>query len=185
MTLDRSRAIYFLDLNFTSRTLIVGGMIDKIRRAKICIDKTIKDLMKEHVVVAARARCYVFNLTIQCKTCFFGAAVSRSMVAQPPLAGQLRGVTLTSHPLFKPSRGPRCTPGSFHPPGIQQLVHTTHSFTLITPHRGRGSVATSSPGSWTCPPQTHSGGGHCRWPATQVVGGVSPSASPLHKHCCW
>ena len=56
--------------------------------------------------------------------------------AGPPLAGQLRGVTLTSHPLFKPSRGPRCTPGSFHPPGIQQLVHTTHSFTLITPHRG-------------------------------------------------
>ena len=45
-------------------------MIDKIRRAKICIDKTIKDLMKEHVVVATCAHCYVFNLTMYCKTSF-------------------------------------------------------------------------------------------------------------------
>ena len=35
-----------------------------------------------------------------------------------------------------------------------------------------------TPGSWTCYPQTHRGGGHCRWHVTQVAGGVSPSASP-------
>jgi hypothetical protein len=35
-----------------------------------------------------------------------------------------------------------------------------------------------TPGSWTCCPQTHRGGGHCRWHVTQVAGGVSPSASP-------
>ena len=34
-----------------------------------------------------------------------------------------------------------------------------------------------TPGSWTCGPQTHRGGVHCRWPATQVDGGISPSAS--------
>ena len=42
-----------------------------------------------------------------------------------------------------------------------------------------------TPGSWTCRPQTHRGGVHCRWPVTQVVGGISPSASPLDMHCCW
>ena len=34
-----------------------------------------------------------------------------------------------------------------------------------------------TPGSWTCHPQTHRGGVHCRWPVTKVVGGISPSAS--------
>ena len=34
-----------------------------------------------------------------------------------------------------------------------------------------------TPGSWTCRPQTHRSGVHCRWPVTQVVGGISPSAS--------
>ena len=33
------------------------------------------------------------------------------------------------------------------------------------------------PGSWTGQPQPHRCGGHCRWPVTQVAGGVSPSAS--------
>jgi len=35
-----------------------------------------------------------------------------------------------------------------------------------------------TPGSWTGHPQPHRSGGHCRWPVTQVAGGVSPSASP-------
>ena len=46
-------------------------------------------------------------------------------------------------------------------------------------HRGRGSDATHKLGSWTCCPQTHRGGGHCRWPVTQAAVGVSPSASPF------
>ena len=44
-------------------------------------------------------------------------------------------------------------------------------------HRGGGSDATLLPGSWTGQPQPHRCGGHCRWPVTQVAGGVPPSAS--------
>ena len=40
-----------------------------------------------------------------------------------------------------------------------------------------GRMLSVTPGSWTCCPQTHRGGVHCRWPATQVDGGISPSAS--------
>ena len=46
-------------------------------------------------------------------------------------------------------------------------------------HRGRGSDATHKLGSWTCCPQTHRGGGHCRRPVAQAAVGVSPSASPF------
>ena len=51
-------------------------------------------------------------------------------------------------------------------------------------HRGRGSDATHKLGSWTCCPQTHRGGGHCRWPVTQAAVGVSPSPPFLDMHCC-
>ena len=54
---------------------------------------------------------------------------------------------------------------------VRQLATAYH--TIITP------------GSWTCRPQTHRGGVHFRRPITQVVVGISPSASPLDLHCCW
>ena len=41
-----------------------------------------------------------------------------------------------------------------------------------------GRVTPIKPGSRTCCPQTHRGGGHCRWPVTQVAGDVFPPASP-------
>ena len=65
-----SRAfIDYLKLQITSHALTVGT-IDKLRRARICIDKSTKYLMKEHVVVATCARHYGVSFTVYCKTSF-------------------------------------------------------------------------------------------------------------------
>ena len=66
-----SRAfIDYLKLQITSHAATVGT-IDKLRRARICIDKSTKYLMKEHVVVATCARHYVVSFTVYCKTSFW------------------------------------------------------------------------------------------------------------------
>ena len=57
-------------------------------------------------------------------------------------------------------------PGEWHCPVILKLTTEVG-----------GRMPSVTPGSWTCCPQTHRGGEHCRWPVTQVAGGISPSAS--------